>query len=344
MKWTALAPVRSKALFDRQRLPGVRAAFYRFRSEPLGQRALRRLGRLDANRAFTERLELLECANCLGEVDAIWLSNAYTPPSQMTMFLDRLPELKWAYSQTTGTDHLDLADFQRRGVKVSNNGQLSSRRVAEMALANIFAQAKQLPEHFSLQRRRQWKSLSCDDLSRQSVGIIGAGSIGNELATLCRAIGMRVIGASRNPGRLAADSLPYDRLFRLEDELDELLRESDYVVLALPLNRETRGLINAERLSRMKRDATLINVARGALVDERALCRALRDRALGAAYIDCPTRMPPPRWSQLYHIPNLVLTHYSSVNSPHALEDAFEQFASGLQQLFETGEPPNRVA
>lgn len=344
MKWTVLAPLESRDLFEGQQLPGVQAAFYRIRSEPLAQRASRKLGWLGAGRVFTERLELFECEDCLREVDALWLSPAYVPPSQMASLLDQLPKLKWVYSQMKGTDHLDLDYFRRRGVKASNNGQLSSRRVAEMALAAIIAQAKRLPEHILLQQRRRWRSLPCDDLSRQTVGIIGTGNIGKELATLCRAVGLRVIGASRDPGRLSADKMAYDRLFRLEDELDELLGESDYVVLTLPLNRETRGLINAERLSRMKRDATLINVARGGLVDERMLCRALRHGALGAAYIDCPTRIPPAPWSQLYRTPNLVLTHYSSVNSPRALEDAFEQFASGLAQLFETGEPPDRVA
>jgi phosphoglycerate dehydrogenase-like enzyme len=344
MTWTVLAPVESRVLFDRQPLREAQVAFYEMRSASLAQRALRKLGWLDDERILADMLELFECEDCLREVKAIWLSKAYVPPSYLACLFDQLPELKWVYSQKAGTEHLDLDFLRSRGVKVSNNGQLSSRRVAEMALASIFAQAKQLPEHVALQRRRRWRSLQCDDLSRQTVGIIGTGNVGNELARLCRAVGLRVIGATRDLGRSRADATAYDRLFRLEDELDEMLGEADYVVLTLPLTGETRGLIGAERLSRMKSDATLVNVARGALVDEGALCRALRRGALGAAYIDCPTRMPPAPWSQLYRTPNLVVTHYSSVNSPRATQDALDQFRAGLEQLQETGEPPNRVA
>ena len=343
MKWTVLAPGESRTLFDGQALHGVRVAFYEVRPASLPKRALRKLGLLENERMIADAWKLFECEDCLREVDAIWLSNAYVPPSHLAWLLEQLPELKWVYSQKAGTDHLDLDSFRRRGVKVSNNGPLSSRRVAEMALANIVAQAKQLPEHVALQRRRRWRSLPSHDLSRQTVGIVGTGNIGNELARLCRALGMRVIGATRDPQNSSADATAYARLFRLEGELDTLLAESDYVVLALPLTPETRGLISAARLTHMKPDATLVNVARGPLVDEGALCRALRRGALGAAYIDCPTHTPLPTWSQLYRAPKLVLTHYSSVNSPRAQEDAFEQFTSGLEQLRETGEPPNRV-
>lgn len=345
MKWTVLVPAESRLLVDEaQPTPDVRAIFYRVHGSSLAQRALRKIGRLDLDQVMSKRLELSQGLDSLREVNAMWLPPTYLSPSEMGWLLDRLPELKWVYSQMTGTDHLDLDHFRKRGIKVSNNGQLSSRRVAEMALADIFAQAKRLPMHMKLQRRRRWKSLQSDDVSRQTVGIIGTGNIGTELARLCRAVGLRVIGASRDPKRLGLASKAFDHLVGLEDELDELLRESDYVVLALPLKPATRGLIGAEQLSRLKRDATLINVARGSLVDERALCRALRRGALAAAYIDCPTTMPPAPWSELYRTPNLVLTHYSSVNSPRALQDAFEQFTLGLEQLAQTGAPPDRVA
>lgn len=341
---TVLAPAESRPWFERQPIPDVRPAYYRLKEASLGQRALRKLGWLDAERAYSDALGLSEGEDCLREVSAVWLSNAYMAPSHLAWLLDQLPALKWVYSQKTGTDHFDLDDFRRRGIKLSNNGPLSSRRVAEMALADIVAQAKRLPEHVLLQRGRRWRSLPCDDLSRQTVGIVGTGNIGKEVAKLCRGVGLRVIGASRDPVGLGADASAYDRLYRLRDELDALLGESDYVVLALPLTPETHGLMSTERLSRLQRSATLVNVARGALVDESALCRALRRGELAAAYVDCPIQMPPAPWSPLYRTPNLFLTHYSSVNSARALQDAFEQFRSGLEQLHETGEPPNRVA
>lgn len=339
-----LAPFQSRKLFEQHAISDISPIFYEVREESRYKKIMRKLGCRSAAQSLAWRFRILDGKEVLNEAVAMWLSSsAYIPSPQMVCLLDMLPGVKWVYSQLTGTDHIDLALFEGRGIMLSNSGQLSSRRVAEMALASILAHAKRLPQHFAMQRVRGWRSLPCEDLKRQTVGIIGTGNIGIELGKLCRAIGMHVIGASRDPRKFSEDSGPYHQVLRLNGELEKLLAQSDHVVLALPLNQQTYRLIRGKELSSMKRGASLINVARGPIVDEDDLCDALSNRVIGAAYIDRPTKIPQPPWSRLYRTPNLLLTHCSSAASPHTIEEAFEQFMAGLRKVIEAEDPPDRV-
>jgi phosphoglycerate dehydrogenase-like enzyme len=339
-----LVPGEIKKFFQERSPNGIKPIFYYLGNESLLHRMMRKFGTRDVSKTLDDRIKIVEDREFLGKTFALWLSSAIClPPVQMSYLLDRLPELKWVYLQAAGTDHLNLNLFKARGVMVSNNGRLNCRRVAEMALASILAHAKRLPKHFALQRARRWSSLPSDDLGRQTVAILGTGNIGGELAKLCGAIGMHVIGASRNPYRFGQNTYPYHQVMKLHGDLEAILVQSDHVALTLPLTPETHGLIGKRELSKMKRTASLINVARGPIVDEKALCYALSQGLLGAAYIDRPSALPPPVWSRLYFTPNVVLTHYSSVNNPRVLQESFDQFVTGLKRILETGIPPDRV-
>lgn len=344
MKPSILVPLEAKPLFEESATRDVQPVFYRAHDESLARRVLRALGIERPAHVLATRLGIVEGDGLLTGVIAAWLSpEAWFPLSQTTELLDALPKLKWVYTQTAGTDHLNFDAFRARGVAVSNNGRLHSRRVAEMALTCILAHAKRLPTHLTLQRERRWRSLPSDDVEGRTLGIIGTGNIGGELARLCRAIGMHVIGASRNPSRFGDDPNPYHQVLPLQ-ELQTVVAHADYVALTLPLTRATEGLIGRQEFRHMKRHAALINVARGAIVDEDALCNALSHGWIGAAYIDRTTRLPPARWSRLYRAPNLVLTHYSAANHDRALEEAFGQFVAGLTAVLERREAPHRVA
>ena len=332
MACLALVPIETRRLFEQHGPADVACLFYRMRKEPLIWKVLRKAGLVGPQRALDRRFRIVEGDGRPCDVEVLWLStSAWFPPDQMSCLLDRLGRARWVYSQATGTDHLDLDDFQHRGVMVSNIGRLNSRRVAEMALADVLAQAKRLPEHIAMYRSRRWRSLASQRLSDLTVGIVGTGNIGGELARLCRALGIRVIGASRTPSRFGADPCPYDRLVPLAGGLGTLLAEADHVVLTLPLNEETRGLIGPAELALMKPKSSLINVSRGALVDEVALCDALSDGRIAAAYIDVPCRLRPGRWHGLYRTPGVILTHYSAANVEGSLEAAFEQFVGDLE-------------
>ena len=339
-----LVPAQCRELFATRPVPGIEPVGYRVRAERIVPRVLRRAGWWSPRRSLDARLEIVGDAATASRAIALWLApGPYLPPPQLRSFLDRLPRLRWVYSQVTGVEHLDVGEFERRGILLSNSGTLNSRRVAELALSAILAHAKRLPTHLALQQRRRWESLAGADLERQTVGIVGTGAIGAELASMCRALGMHVIGASRRPDRFGRDPAPYHRVLHLRGELKTLLSESDHVVLALPLNDATRGIIDAGALTQLRATAALINVARGHLVDERALCDALGRGMIAAAYIDRPSVLPPPRWSRLYRTPNLVLTHYSASASPHTSAEAFERFAAGVGALLGAGVPADVV-
>ena len=345
MACLALVPIVTQTLFKEQGPADVHCLFYRTAREPLVSKLLRKAGLLEPAQVLDRRFQIVEASEQPSDVEVMWLSSTtWLPPDQMSCLLDRLDKLRWVYSQVTGTDHLDLNDFHRQGVMVSNTGRMSSRSVAEMALADILAHTKHLPEHIALYRSRRWRSLTSLELCNTTVGIVGTGSIGGELAKLCRAIGMRVIGASRTPSRFDVDSCPYNTLVPFPHGLSELLAEADHVVLTLPLTETTRSLIGPKELARMKSKSSLINVTRGQIVDEEALCDALSSGLLAAAYIDVPCHLPPGRWHRLYRTPGVILTHYSAANIKRSLETAFKQFIDDLKVFQKSGQPPDRVA
>lgn len=345
MRVPVLVPYNSRNCFQEEMASGLEPIFYSPKGESLLQRLGRKVGLRDLRATMWSRLGLAGEKVLLDKTYAMWLSpSLYLPAQYMRCLVSLLPKLTWVYSQMAGIDHLDLDIFKERGVMVSNNGNLSSRRVGETALACMLSHAKRLPMHFSLQQRRAWSSLPSDDLCNKTVGIIGTGNIGREVASMCRGIGMCIIGASRNPHRFGAETAPFHRVVRLDNELDALLAQADYVVLTVPLNEKTRGLVGRTELRKMKRTSCLVNIARGEVVVESELCKALTDKVIDAAYIDRPNRVPLRMWSRLYSTPNLFLTHYSAANSTHAIEDGFKQFVEGVRVTLETGKPPDRVA
>jgi len=162
------------------------------------------------------------------------------------------------------------------------------------------------------------------------------GAVGQEIARLCKAFGMRVIGIRRSDG--AASPCPdVDRVYPRE-QLPELLAESDFVVLALPLTKETQGMIGEKELRVMKPTAFLINVARGAIVDEEALVRALTEKWIAGAGLDVFTREPLPPESPLYAMDNVIFSPHISGDIPDYESRAVEVFCENLRRYL-AGEP-----
>ncbi len=158
--------------------------------------------------------------------------------------------------------------------------------------------ARRLPQLLELQRERTWQPLRGRELSELTIGIVGYGSIGVELSRLLAPFGSRILATRRHPERGAGDASNVE-LHGL-DRLDEVLRASDIVVVAAPLTDETAGLIGAEQLAQMREDAWLINIARGRLIDEIALRRALQSGWIGGAVLDVFSEEPLAPDSPLY--------------------------------------------
>jgi phosphoglycerate dehydrogenase-like enzyme len=205
--------------------------------------------------------------------------------------------------------------------------------MAEFVVAYILLMAKRLPDLLRAQMRHQWSPPEPDELGGRTVGIVGAGAVGTEVARRCAALGMRVIGTKRTP-----QPLPDFEQVLPPSGLPELLRASDYVVLTSPLTTETRGMIGEAELRAMKPTAYLLNVARGALIDEHVLTRALREHWIAGACLDAFVQEPLSPDSPLWDLENLVITPHTSYRSPNGTERGIASFVANLRRYL-AGEP-----
>ena len=276
-------------------------------------------------------------------VEAVWLSTSLTlSTSETEQLLDRLPNLEWVYSQRNGIDHLAMNCYKNRGIKVSTSGKLVSSWVAQMNIACILSHAKNIPAHIHQQRHHQNHAIYCQDITEQTVAIVGTGNIGNETARLCNALGMRVVGLSRQPLR-GGFSDDYDAIYDIRGEFSRALKEADYLVLALPLSQGTKNFVGTEILGLMKASACVVNLSRPQLVNERALLAALKSGSLSAAYVSGLQNVSRLDMMWAARRPNLVITHYSDAHLLKKNVCAFNQFIHNLAKLRDDGDVEDRI-
>jgi phosphoglycerate dehydrogenase-like enzyme len=257
------------------------------------------------------------------------------PAASFDRLLARCPRLSWVHSATAGVERLLTAEAAGRGLTITNARGVFSEPIAEYTMMMILAVVRRLPELMELQRERTWQPLPARELRQVTVGIVGLGSIGRAVARLASAFGARVIATRRDPDRGDGGEPIPDGLDRIlsHDQLPELLAASDFVVLALPLTSTTDKLMDARRLAQMKRSAWLINVARGRLVDQSALLRALRNGSLGGAILDTLWEEPLPPGSPLWDAPGLIITPHTSWSSGRVLDRSIELFCENLARF-----------
>jgi phosphoglycerate dehydrogenase-like enzyme len=230
--------------------------------------------------------------------------------------------------------------------------------MSQWAMAMILHHALHLDKVLRFQHTRHWEMRFEPDLNPTVVigsvlGLVGYGSIGRECARLGRALGMRVLATRRS----APDDEPASERFipsaigqraLMDDQvalvpLDKLLEESDYVVITAPLTAETHGLIGARQLASLKPSAFLVNLSRGAIVDEKALVAALRNGSLAGAALDAFATEPLPVESPLFDVPNVVLSPHVSGNFQGYWDQVIEVFCANLARYL-TGQPLLNVA
>ncbi|HHY46724.1 MAG TPA: hydroxyacid dehydrogenase [Firmicutes bacterium] len=210
-----------------------------------------------------------------------------------------------------GVDNIDVAFATERGIPVANTPYANTISVAEHVIALMTALAKQLPKYDAATREGQFEirnTYSAVDLDGKTLGIIGLGRIGRELAAKCAAaFNMKVVAYDPYVG----EDIMRQANVTNASSLDELLRQADFVSIHVPLVEETRGMIGARELALMKPTAFLINAARGGIVDENALAEALRNRQLAGAGIDVFAEEPPGPQNPLFNLDNVILTPHS---------------------------------
>lgn len=219
--------------------------------------------------------------------------------------------LKWLQVFNAGVDHPIFASILERGVRLTTSSGSAAEPIAQTAIAGMLYFARGFPRWTASQRTRAWNPLRRDefprDLRGQTMVIYGVGKIGSEIARLARTLGMRVIGVRRS-----ADKPEHVDEIHTPEKLAELLPACDWLTLACPLTRETRGSVSAAMLEKLPRGAHLINISRGEIIDEPALIAALRSRHLGGAYLDVFAQEPLPADSPLWDMPNVLCSPHNA--------------------------------
>jgi phosphoglycerate dehydrogenase-like enzyme len=237
------------------------------------------------------------------------------------------PELRWFQSTSAGVDELIGAGFGERRVAVTTSSGVHATPIGEFALHLMLMFAKQARRSLEAQREGRWERFTPTELRGATVGVVGLGHIGSEVARLAKGFGCRVLAMDR----ARDDAGTADELLRPAD-LPRLLAESDYVVLSVPLSNETRHLIGEAELRAMKATAVLINICRGAVVDEAALTKALREGWIAGAGLDVFEREPLPPESQLWGMENVIISAHITGGTVHYFERAVPIFCDNLRR------------
>jgi phosphoglycerate dehydrogenase-like enzyme len=259
--------------------------------------------------------------------------------TRVRKLFDAAPKMRWYHSVGAGVEDLvGVPEFRTRGITLTNNSGSYDIQIAEHAIAFILAGAKRLHVYRDQQSKRDWKDHRQDEIRGATLVVYGLGSIGAEIGRLGAALGMRVIGVRR---RIAP--APGVDLIVSPDSLAEVAAEADYLAVAAPLTAATRGAISREVIGRMKKTAWIVNIARGAIVDEDALVDALREGRLGGAGLDAFSTEPLPADHPLWTLENVIISPHSSNSSPHVRERTVALFKENLRRFKSGAELLNRV-
>ncbi len=252
------------------------------------------------------------------------------PASVLDHIIARAPRLEWIHSFSAGVERVATAAVREHSLLVTNARGVFSRPIAEYVVMWCLAIARRLPQLLELQRERTWQPLRGRELASLTVGIVGYGSIGSEIARLLQPFGTAIVATRRRPELGAAEA---NVQLMGDDRLDELLSASDVVVIAAPLTESTAGMIGAPQLQEMRESGWLINIARGRLIDELGLRRALESGWIAGAVLDVFNEEPLPPESPLYGTPNLIVTPHTSWSSDRVVDRSIDLFVENLQRF-----------
>ncbi|MGY4182999.1 phosphoglycerate dehydrogenase-like enzyme [Bradyrhizobium sp. USDA 4518] len=285
-----------------------------------------------------ERLELH-----IAEAEALL---AFRFPVEM---LDNARKLRWVQFSTAGVDSVfSIRDraassaratwIRERGITVTNVRGIHGDVIADFVMAAVTMLHWDFRQFLREQAERKWNPRFVAPLAEKTLGVVGLGSIGATIALRAKSAGMTVVGSKRD---ISVPLKGVDRLFGA-DALKDMLPLCDFVVLALPATRDTIGLIGAAEIARMRRDAFLVNIARGSVVVEPELIRALQTRTIAGALLDVFEREPLSQDSPLWDMPNVIATPHVAGSPTSYTERVFSIFAENIERFLK-GQALNNV-
>ena len=257
-------------------------------------------------------------------------------------FCKAAPSLKWIHCFISGVDALVGSELNKLPVTITSTKGIHGPNISDHALAFIFSHLRQFHNALRAQLEGRWDNKNllahCQESCDQTIGVVGVGAIGMEIARRCKLLGMRVVGAKRTP----IQSEWLDECYSM-DELDKLLEQSDFVILILPLTDQTYHLMNDETFRKMKNSAYLVNLARGAIVDDDALIRALDAGEIAGAGLDIFTKEPLDPDSPYWTHPKVFISHHTAPGTPHYMDRAVQVVAENIRR-YQADEPLLYVA
>ena len=278
-------------------------------------------------------------SNLSGATDAI--VTLLTVPIDRTV-MERAPKLRVISNVAVGYDNIDVEEAGRRGILVTNTPDVLTEATADLAWALLLGAARRVTEAERYLRKGKWKRFEFDllrgvDVHGKTLGIIGAGRIGQAVGDRATGFSMNVLYTSRNRKLLFEHNTRARRV-----DLRTLLRESDFVSVHVPLGAKTRGLIGAKELGRMKKTAVLVNAARGPVVDEAALVRALKSGEIRAAGLDVFEKEPKIH-PGLLKLDNVVLLPHIGSSTEVTRLRMLETALRNCLEVLRGNVPPNLV-
>jgi phosphoglycerate dehydrogenase-like enzyme len=258
-----------------------------------------------------------------------------------TDLVKKAENLKWLHLPSAGVDrYANKEIYQNNDILLTNSSGVYGKPIAEHVFSMIMAHNRNLIDYAYNKKEKKWQRKNeIKDFFNSTVGILGFGDIGSTIAKKAKAWGARVLALKRT----MIETPDYVDQIYLNEDLDKLLKKSDYLILTLPGTPETEGIIGREELKLMKETAFIVNIGRGSLIKQDQLLEALKNNWIGGAGLDVTDPEPLPEDSELWELDNLILTPHTSGFSPSNDQRRFEIFRDNLQRYLNGEQLINKV-
>jgi phosphoglycerate dehydrogenase-like enzyme len=300
--------------------------------------ALNRLSELGADVKIVRAEKTEELGDALKDARVLfqWAGSR----DELKKVLAGAPKLEWIHGRYAGLDGILCPELINSPVPLTNGRGSFSQSLGEYVMCAALYFAKDLPRMLRSKAEHKWDTFDVHELSAQTMGIVGHGDIGRAIARRAKAFGMKVLALRRNTAPREGDE-DVDQVFSHAD-LHKMLPQCDYVVSAAPLTPETKHMLSAAEFEAMKREAIVMNVGRGPVIDEAAIIEALRAKKIRGAALDVFEVEPLPKESPLWDMENVLISYHTADHTKDWLDDAVQLFLDQFGR-WRKGEPLKNV-